>query len=363
MLRVAYLCEYSTLLGGERSLITFLKAARRVISPIVVCPESGDLVDALNRENIPTIAWTRSLKKDDDAVFDRLQKEGVEIVHGNSLSLAEVVEQAKAKTRLPAVLHIRDIANLSQRRWTIIKKIDRVLGVSKAVCHWLTAEGVEKSRLHLVYNAVDQDIWNQSVPSLARSDLGLPPNKRLIASIGQIGLRKGQDVFLRACERMANQIEDVDFLVIGQRYSAKEESITFERSLHELSQSRALSGRVHFLGYRHDVPALTRHVDIVVVSSRQEPLSRVLIESLASGVPCVASKVGGNEEIIVDDRFGRTFTIDDDRELADYLIDLLRDTRLAERTRMDGPAFISERFSATRQVQQILDVYKSLLPR
>ncbi|MBX9654912.1 glycosyltransferase family 4 protein [bacterium] len=362
MIRVGYLCEFSTLLGGERSLITFLNSARTLIEPIVVCPNSGDLVDALKRANIPCISWTRSTKKDDLAVFDHLQREGIEIIHGNSLSMAQAVHHAVERTHLPGVLHVRDIANLSERRWSIIRSIDRVIGVSRAVCDWITAAGIDESRLHLIYNAVDLNVWNQASPTLTRSELGLPPEGSLIACIGQICLRKGQDVFLRACERVAIQREDVSFLIIGERYSAKDESVVFERMLHDLSRSEVLSGRVHFLGYRHDVPMITRYVDLIVVPSRQEPLSRVLIESLASGVTCIASKVGGNGEIINDGDCGRLFTCDDDNELASCILDLLNDPGFHQRTKVNGPSFVLQTFSTSRQVSQIVDVYESILP-
>lgn len=361
MIRVGFLCEFSTLLGGERSLITFLNAARTLIEPVVVCPPSGDLVDALKRSAIPCISWTQSTKKDDLAVFEHLQKEGIEIIHGNSLSMAQVVHYAMERTGLPGVLHVRDIANLSERRWSIIKSIEQVIGVSEAVCRWMVTAGIDKSRLHRIYNAVDLDIWNQASPTLTRGELGLPPKGKLIACVGQICLRKGQDLFLRACERVACQREDVSFLIIGERYSVKEESLAFERMLHECSRSQVLSGRFHFLGYRHDVPAITRHVDIVVVPSRQEPLSRVLIESVAVGIPCIASNVGGNGEIIIDGDFGRLFTSDDDEELSCCILDLLSDRGFNQRAKVNGPSFALKTFSTSRQVSQIVDIYRSLI--
>ena len=101
--------------------------------------------------------------------------------------------------------------------------------------------------------------------------------------------------------------------------------------------------------------------DLVIVPSRQEPLSRVLIESLAAGVPCLASKVGGNEEIIIDGRFGRCCSSDNAQELVQYAMAILNDSELIERTRREASSFVAERFSPERQVSQILEIYHSLL--
>ena len=363
MIRVAYLCEFSTYLGGERSLLTFLRAAKDICDPVVVCPQSGKFVDALDRASVERLAWTTRAKEDDAPLLAELKTRGVEIIHGNSLSLAEVVFRTSHALSIPGVLHVRDIASLSRRRWEIINQLSAVVGVSGAVAKWLREGGVDHDRLHQVYNSVDlSDLANRQTKKTVE-ELGLPANRRLIACVGQICLRKGQDLFLEACHRIAHKMADADFVVIGERYSVKEESVTFENRLRAMADSSPLAGRVHWLGYRHDVADLMRFVNLVVVPSRQEPLSRVLIESLAVGVPCVASRVGGNEEILHDGEFGLTFTSGDANELADQAMKILRDPTFSERTRLHGPAYIAERFSPAEQVDRILGIYRSILSK
>ena len=79
-------------------------------------------------------------------------------------------------------------------------------------------------------------------------ELGLPPESLLVGTIGQIGLRKGHDVLLRAAAAIAGRLPNVHYLIVGQRHSEKDESRQFERDLHEAS-SGPLAGRVHFLGF------------------------------------------------------------------------------------------------------------------
>ena len=256
MIRVAYLCEFSTLLGGERSLLTFLRAAQASLEPIVVCPAVGNLVDALDREGIERLSWSGRPKDHDANLLSQLTHRGVRLVHGNSLSLADVVHRMSSALSVPSILHVRDIATLSQRRWSVMDQMNALIGVSIAVTDWLSRNGVEQKKIHQIYNGVDVRERQRNAINKTRLELGLPADCRLIACIGQICLRKGQDFFMQGCQQIAAARDDVHFLIVGERYSQKDESVAFEHRIREMSESSPLIDRVHFLGYRHDVAEL-----------------------------------------------------------------------------------------------------------
>jgi len=88
---------------------------------------------------------------------------------------------------------------------------------------------------------------------------------------------------------------DLHVIVVGKRHSEKFETIAFEEKLHDLP--REYADRVHFLGTRMDVPRLLAECSLLLHMARQEPLGRVLLEAAASGLPIVATDVGGTREI------------------------------------------------------------------
>ena len=92
--------------------------------------------------------------------------------------------------------------------------------------------------------------------------------------------------------------DDLPFawLIIGQRFSEKEESRQFEAGLHQAGAG-PLAGRIHFLGVRDDIPEILNELTLLVHPARQEPLGRVLLEAAAAGVAVVATDVGGTREI------------------------------------------------------------------
>ena len=121
-----------------------------------------------------------------------------------------------------------------------------------------------------------------------------------MACIGQIGLRKGQDVLAAAAPDIVAQVPDAHFLLIGERTSQKTESIEFEQAIHRRFAEAGLSDRLHALGHREDVADILSEIDLLVHPANQEPFGRVLLEASAAGVSIVATDVGGTSEIVVD---------------------------------------------------------------
>jgi glycosyltransferase involved in cell wall biosynthesis len=128
-------------------------------------------------------------------------------------------------------------------------------------------------------------------------ELQLPDAAVLLGTVGQIGARKGTDVFLTAAARVAAGTGQTHFVIAGRRYAQKDEAVAFERGVQAQARQGVLAGRVHWLGVRDDVPHLLRELTVYVHAARQEPLGRVLLEAAASGLPIVATRVGGTGEI------------------------------------------------------------------
>ncbi len=190
------------------------------------------------------------------------------------------------RLNIPAVVHVRDIYQLSASQWRILSKATSLIAVSPAVASYLIAGGIPPDQVHILPNGI-HSVASKVMP------LALPGPAPHVACIGQIALRKGQDIFAQAARALWEAGGDATFLLIGERYSNKQESIEFEQRVHRVASPIDLAGRWFHLGYRDDVRELLPHLAMVVVPSRQEPLSRVAIEALSAGVPVIATNVGG----------------------------------------------------------------------
>jgi len=306
-MRVLVLCEYPSLNGGEHSL---LEAARHIapeqVSWLFAAPPAGPLAQRLQQAGwlheplICTDAMGRRTPRDSLrrrlAVLIRHYRP--QVVHANSVSMARLAGPVVRDLDQPSIGHLRDILRLSAGALHDLAAHRRLLAVSVATRDWYRAQGGPGARIVVAYNGVDLERFAPRAPTgYLHTELGLDRRVRLVGTIGQLGLRKGTDLYVAAARQLAERDPAVHFLIVGQRYSRKDESRAYEQRLRAQAEDGVLRGRVHFLGVRTDVDRLLVELTVYVHAARQEPLGRVLLEAAATGLPVVATDVGGTREI------------------------------------------------------------------
>ena len=194
-----------------------------------------------------------------------------------------------------------------------------------------------------------------------RRELKLPQNSFVTLTIGQIGLRKAQDVLAEAAPDIAACVPDVHFVIVGQRNSTKAESIEFERNLLARFQSAGLADRFHQIGYRDDVDRLLNEADLLVHPAKQEPLGRVLLEAAAAGLAIVATDVGGTAEILTDRVSARLIPPANAAALAQAVIELAGDPSMRKRYAEMAHQRIVMDFNAQKTGARLSDMWRQTL--
>jgi glycosyltransferase involved in cell wall biosynthesis len=122
-----------------------------------------------------------------------------------------------------------------------------------------------------------------------------------------------------------------------------------------------LQGNFVFLGRRSDIPDLLASCDIAVLPSRAEGLPNAVLEYMAAGLPTIASRVGGNPELVQEGVTGVLVPPQDSSALSDALLRLLRDPDLARQMAANGRRLATQDFSFDRLIQEIEALYTELL--
>jgi glycosyltransferase involved in cell wall biosynthesis len=169
----------------------------------------------------------------------------------------------------------------------------RIIAVSQAVKNQMLARGHADALIDVVHNGMPD------VPpaerQARRAELLIPPSHLALVLVGRFVRDKGQDLVLRA---LGGLPEHVHLYFIGDPQTS------FGQEVKALAQTEGLAHRVHFLGYRQDVPRLLCAFDLYVSGSRREALGLSLVEASAAGLPIVATAVGGVPEVVVDQHTG-----------------------------------------------------------
>jgi glycosyltransferase involved in cell wall biosynthesis len=372
MRRILILCEYPTLLGGERSMLATLPAVQAAGYEVhVAAPAPGQLADAIRQAPVQRVPWqlhtVTGARLPIDVlragVADLLRATDPQLIHANSVSMSRLIGPVAREMGISSIGYLRDILALSGQAVADVNANKRLIAVSHATREFHVAQGIDGSKCSTVHNGIDLGEYCPRKPTgFLHEELRLRPGARLIATIGQLGPRKGTDIVLSAAARIAAEVPNVHWLVVGDRTSGKEESLDFEHRIQSLARMPAILGRVHLLGIRNDVPRLLNECDLLVHGARQEPLGRVLLEAAASGVAVVATDVGGTREIFPEKDNGAILVPPDDVDaMGTAMVKLLRDEPRRRAMASAARRRAEQAFDIRNASRRLIEQYEAVL--
>ena len=233
-------------------------------------------------------------------------------------------------------------------RW--VSKAARMVAVSEDLRQFLSTQvGIRGDRIARIYNGVDMPN-RRSFEQVAqiRSDLGIEPSEYVLGIVGSLYPVKGHTYLFQALRSVLKLHPKTKLLVVGQ--GDLEDSL--KRQAVELDIGHAVS----FLGLRNDVPHILAALDLFVLPSLSEGLSVALLEAMSATVPVVASRVGGNPEIVQDGQTGLLVTPKNVSELAAHILEMIDKRERSKLFGERGREHVAKEFATTR----MLDHYQGL---
>jgi glycosyltransferase involved in cell wall biosynthesis len=240
----------------------------------------------------------------------------------------------------PVIWHLRDILSADHfgrtQRWIAVRLanllVSRVIANSRATAEAFVTAGGDSTRVKVIHNGIDPSPFghiSDRQRAHLRASLGLD-REPLVGAFGRFSPWKGQHVLIEALALLPG----VHALLVGAALFGEE---AYADGLRRRAESMNLADRIHFLGFRDDIPQLMSVAKVVVHTSvAPEPFGRVLVEGMLAKRPVVASQAGGVAEIIEDGTSGVLVPPADPGALAHALADLLNDDAKAGRIAANG---------------------------
>lgn len=290
------------------------------------------------------------------------------IVHTRNLAALEMQVPAWA-AGVPVRLHGehgRDVGDLdgSSRRYQRVRRlyapfVSHYIALSQDLAGYLTgAVGLAAARVTQVYNGVDAESF---VPAaVPQSIAGCPfaaPGHWLVGTVGRMQAVKDQTLlaraFVRALELQPSLRERLRLVMVGDG--------PLRAAAQQVLDSAGVAGLAWLPGERRDVSDVMRGLSCFALPSLAEGISNTILEAMATGLPVVATAVGGNPELVAQGRTGELVPAGDSEAMAQALVRLASDPEAAAQMGRAGRAEVERRFSLQAMVAAYQQLYDSRL--
>ena len=371
---IAHVVQHFGVGGLENGMINLLNGMPRGrYRHAVVCLDGyTDFRQRLQRDDVQFFALNKRPGHDLGLyarLFRLLRELRPALVHTRNLSALEaqfVAAAAGVRARVHGE-HGRDVFDLhgKNRRYNLLRRLARPLvghyiAVSKDLANWLECTvGVAPERITQIYNGVDSERFHPRRE--ARAPIGpdgfITGGELLIGSVGRMAHVKDFPTLVRAFLRLlADQPElrkQLRLVIIGDGVSRSE-------CLELLHAADA--GHLAWLpGERGDVAEIMRALDVFVLPSLGEGISNTILEAMASGLPVVATEVGGNPELVEQGLTGKLVPAGDPAAMAQALLEYASDSGQVQAHGLAARAKIEACFSMAAMVTSYLGVYDRVL--
>jgi len=356
--------------GTERRMLNLAAALdRERFKPVVCCIDRlGPLADEGAGLAIAPLVLSRPWGYDLSGVRELagvVPREPQAIVHswlylanvfgrlGGRIGGAAGVVAADGATEIPASPGKRLVAERVDRALSMLS--DSIVANSHAVAASLRARGIPARKITVIHNgvAVAPPASPEEVAQL-RASLGVPVAAPLVGMVARLtAVNKDHETFLRAAARIRRERPDVSFALVGDGPE--------HRRLVSLAEALGISDNVVFAGHRPDARRLISAFDVSVLCSLYEGFSNVVLESMASARPVVATDIAPNREAIEDGVHGMLVPLRDDAAAANAIARLLADPAEAARLAARGRERVVSEFSLAAQSERTMELYERLL--
>lgn len=362
--------------GLENGLVNIINRTpnHRYRHAIICITKSGRFASRINSDEVPIIELNKP-PGNGLLVYWRLwkalKKLKPKIVHTRNIAALEMqlIAFFIPGTRRVHGEHGRDIYDLdgSNRKFIRLRRllniiIHKFITVSKDLEHWLVDNvGINRRKVSQIYNGVDLERFSSTTngASIITPKGFIDSNTFIVGTVGRMAEVKDQSSLVTAFKFLVEHQPDLRsrlrLMIIG-------DGPLFEQIRAQVDTS-GLSDIVWLTGNRDDVPELLNLMDLFVLTSLGEGISNTILEAMATGLPIVATDVGGNPELVKEGENGNLVPTQDPQALATTILWHVTNPQHHDAMRLSSLALVKQQFDWNKTVDAYLHEYDELLAR
>jgi glycosyltransferase involved in cell wall biosynthesis len=367
MIRILHTIDTTGPGGAETVFLNLIKGLDlRKFEPIVAIKGHGWVCDELNKNGIKPL-FIRSKGAFNFAYLGEIiriiRRNKIDIVQSHLLGSNLYCSLAGLVCRVPVVSTFHGFVDINTKeRFSTIKRMIINQGSAKIVFvsdglknFYVKQKGFSSTNSVTIYNGIDTSIFKPQRNDTIRRQLGLGPENILVGAVGNIRPSKGYEYFLEAAKLVLDRYPHFRFIVLGEGSGN-----LFDKVL-KLRNELGLDGVFTFYGFHNDVSQALNNLDIFVLPSIAEGFSISTIEAMSCGLPVIATRSGGPQEIIRNFKNGILIDPCTSSQLAEAIILLHTNDGVKSSLMISAEDTARNLFSIKSLIQGYTDIYDALL--
>jgi glycosyltransferase involved in cell wall biosynthesis len=312
-----------------------------------------------------------------------IRKERPHIVHTHTSKAGILGRMAARSCRVPVIIHtphghvfhsyesrLKTEAFIRTERWCATRA-DRLIALTPNERNeHLDLRIGRPEQWSVVHSGIEFAPYLEasSHRAVIRAELGIPPEARVIGTVGRLVPIKGQQFLVEAFAGLAKSAPDLHLMLVGDG-DRRSELTRQGRELglrvidHEAEPGSGSGPAIHLTGFRKDVPRLMGAMDLFALPSLNEGMGRVLAEAMAAELPCVASRVSGTPDVVDEGATGLLVPARDAAALGAALKSVIDDPSRAQAMGEAGRRRALATFSVERMIELLENLYREELAR
>jgi glycosyltransferase involved in cell wall biosynthesis len=324
---------------------------------VAVLTRGGPYEGPIRRAGIPVTVLNKRFKADPVAL-GRLRKLIAtfrpHVLHAWLFAANAYGRLAAGSSTAPIVIVSERCVDSWKSRWQLwldrqlIGRTAALVANSESVAEFYRNVGVPSEKIRVIPNGIELSPQQAVDRAALLAEFGLPPDAKIVASVGRLAKQKRVDVLIWATQLLRQLTDNVFHVIVGDGPE--------RRYLEQLARHFTCDHVTRFVGHRSDVARLWQCFDVFWLASDFEGQSNSLMEAMAHGLPSIVSDIPANRELIDDGRTGYVIRPGDSVAFAQYADRLLADRDVANRL----GAAAREHIAAHHSVSTMVDAYAEL---
>lgn len=351
--------------GLEKVVINLLKGVDRdTYTPILCClEEPGTLAPEVEQLGVKIIVLEKKRTGIDYLAVAKLasilRREGVNIIHCHGTAPQFYGALAGRIVRVPRIIYTKHDripcntkSELLMRRF-LARMTSKVIAVSDDAREVaVNVEKIPQEKVITIFNGIDTQKYRLNIDIIAKKlEIGVSAYDFVIGIVARLAPEKDHNMLLDAFRIVRERMNQGIKLVIVGGGDLREE-------LENKAKLLSINDDVIFLGERHDIPELLAAFNLFALSSTTEGLSITLLEAMAAELPIVATDVGGNPEIVLNDQTGLIVPAKSPDSMAQSIMKIINNKNMAEKMGEAGREMVCANFSLEAMIQKHDEIWR-----